>query len=171
MNQIAFAEAEAMFQRLETDPRMKTVKHFRDKYTAHSAHPAPGMRPPNYGEMFAFSKEVATAMEKFAIGVGVTTELLADTEDWRIDATPRSFGSRGNFSGGADVYDGALRLPDRAGHTHAHLRVEFNLDKAVLSIRLRALSSTYCKASSTCEVRLLSSVALSMAANFDASSF
>jgi hypothetical protein len=89
MNQIAFAEAEAMFQRLETDPRMKTVKHFRDKYTAHSAHPAPGMRPPNYGEMFAFSKEVATAMEKFAIGVGVTTELLADTEDWRIDATQK----------------------------------------------------------------------------------
>src|ERR1700688_4618318 len=71
----------------------------------------------------------------------------------------------------ADLDDGTLRLLNRAGHTHAHLRVEFNLDKAVLSIRLRALSSTYCKASSTCEVRLLSSVALSMAANFDASSF
>jgi hypothetical protein len=89
MNQTAFADAEAMFQRLQNDPRMATVKHFRDKSTAHSADPVPGMRPPQYGEMFDFAKEVAITMEKFAIGVGVTTETLADTEDWRIDSSQK----------------------------------------------------------------------------------
>ena len=89
MNQQAFAEAEAMWQRLLTDPRFATIKHFRDKSTAHTADPAQGMRPPQYNEMFDFAKEVATTMEKFAIGVGVTTETLADTEDWRIDSSQR----------------------------------------------------------------------------------
>jgi hypothetical protein len=89
MNQTAFADAEAMFQRLQNDPRMATVKHFRDKSTAHSADPVPGMRPPQYAEMFDFAKEVAATMEKFAIGVGVTTETLADTEDWRIESSQR----------------------------------------------------------------------------------
>jgi hypothetical protein len=89
MNQTAFADAEAMFQRLQNDPRMATIKHFRDKSTAHSANPAPGMRPPQYGEMFNFAKEVAATMGKFAIGVGVTTETLADTEDWRIESSQK----------------------------------------------------------------------------------
>ncbi len=38
------------------------------------------------GEMFDFAKQVAAVMEKFAIGVGVTTEKLSDTDDWRITA-------------------------------------------------------------------------------------
>ena len=87
MDQLTFAQAEAMWQRLVTDPRFATIKHFRDKSTAHSADPAQGMRPPQYGEMFDFAKEVAATMEKFAVGVGVTTEALSDTEDWRIDSS------------------------------------------------------------------------------------
>jgi hypothetical protein len=89
MNQIAFADAGAMFQRLQNDPRMATVKHFRYKSAAHSAIPAPGTRPPQYGEMFSFAKDVAATMEKFAIGVGVATETLVDTEDVRIESSQK----------------------------------------------------------------------------------
>ena len=89
MNQTAFADAEAMFQRLQNDPRMATVKHFRDKSTAHCSHSRAEIRPPQYGEMFDFAKEVAAIMEKFAMGVGVTTETLADTEDWRMDSSQK----------------------------------------------------------------------------------
>jgi hypothetical protein len=85
----AFAVAEDLWSKLHSDPRFPTVKHFRDKYTAHSADPSPGMRPPQYGEMFDFAKEVATMMEQFAIGVGVTTEKLSDTDDWRIASSQK----------------------------------------------------------------------------------
>jgi hypothetical protein len=80
----AFAQAEASWTKLKSDPRWATIRHFRNKYTAHSADPDPGVRPPQYGEMFDFSKEVAEMMEQFAIGVGVTTEKLAETADSRI---------------------------------------------------------------------------------------
>jgi hypothetical protein len=39
--------------------------------------------------MFAFSKEVAAVMEKFANGIGATTEKLADTADKRLDSIQR----------------------------------------------------------------------------------
>jgi hypothetical protein len=89
MDQQAYADAELVWKKLEADPRRRIVKHFRDKYTAHSADPIMGMRPPQYDEMFDFAKEVAGAMEKFAIGVGVTREKLSDTEDWRIESSQK----------------------------------------------------------------------------------
>lgn len=89
MDHVAFSEAEALFNQLESDPRQAIIKHFRDKYTAHSAEPLQGVRPPQWGEMFNFAREVATAMEKFAIGVGVTKEKLSETEDWRVDSSQK----------------------------------------------------------------------------------
>ena len=87
MDQPAFADAERMWQALQADPRLTTIKHFRDKYTAHTANPKQGIAPPNFGEMFDFSRAVAAVMERFAIGVGVTTEKLSDTEDWRVESS------------------------------------------------------------------------------------
>jgi hypothetical protein len=89
MNHAAFSDAQAGFKRLEADPRFTLIKHFRDKYTAHSAEPLQGIRAPQWDEMFAFGREVTTVMEKFAIGVGVTTEKLSDTEDWRIESSQK----------------------------------------------------------------------------------
>ena len=89
MDAQAFADAQGRWQALQADPRLTAIKHFRDKYTAHSAAPKTGIAPPQYGEMFDFAREVATVMEKFAIGVGVTTELLSDTENWRIESSQK----------------------------------------------------------------------------------
>jgi hypothetical protein len=95
MDARAFAEAERLWRKLQSDPRLTTVKHFRDKSTAHSADPKPGMRPPQYGEMFDFAKEVATTLEQFAIGIGVTTEKLA--KPMIGGSSPRkNFGSLGS---------------------------------------------------------------------------
>jgi hypothetical protein len=89
MDQQAFTQAEAIWRKLQSDPRLVTVKHFRDKYTAHSADPKPGVRPPQYDEMFGFANEVAIAMEQFAIGVGITDEKLSETADWRIESAQK----------------------------------------------------------------------------------
>jgi hypothetical protein len=89
MDTQAFADAERAWQALQADPRLATIKHFRDKFTAHSADPIKGMQLPNYGETFDFAKEVAAVMEKFAIGVGVTTEKLSDTEDRRVESSQK----------------------------------------------------------------------------------
>jgi hypothetical protein len=89
MNPQVFADAEARWKNLQTDPRLVTIKHFRDKRTAHSADSIAGIRTPQWGEMFDFSREVANTMEKFAIGVGVTTEKLRDTEDWRLESSQK----------------------------------------------------------------------------------
>jgi AbiU2 len=89
MDTQAFSRAEALWNKLKTDPRHDVIKHFRDKSTAHLADQKPGVPPPQYGQMFDFAKEVATTMEQFAIGVGVTTEVLNDTADWRIDSSQK----------------------------------------------------------------------------------
>jgi hypothetical protein len=78
-----------MFELLESDPRLAIIKHFRDKKIAHSAESLQGVRSPRYGEMFNFAREVATVMEKFAIGVGVTTEKLSETTDWRMESSQK----------------------------------------------------------------------------------
>jgi AbiU2 len=83
------ADAEARWQVLQADPRLTAIKHFRDKFTAHSADPAQGMPLPNFGDMFAFAKELTAVMERFAIGVGTTTEKLSDTDDWRVESAQK----------------------------------------------------------------------------------
>jgi hypothetical protein len=92
MDAQAFSQAEVLWEKLKTDPRHDVIKHFRDKSTAHSADPKPGVPPPQYDQMFDFAKEVATTMEHFAIGVGVTTEVLNDTADWRIESSQKFWG-------------------------------------------------------------------------------
>lgn len=75
------ASFEATWARLNADPRLATVKHFRDKKTAHSASLKPGVKIPSYNDMFSFAKETAVAMEQYAHAVGVTYELLSESND------------------------------------------------------------------------------------------
>lgn len=81
------AQFERLWAELDADPRRTVVKHFRDKWTAHSAVPNPQIRPPTYDEMFAFSKAIAGAIESFAHAVGVTRESHQDTMDEMISAS------------------------------------------------------------------------------------
>jgi hypothetical protein len=67
-------EADALWQTIQSDPRMATIKHFRDKFTAHSAHPLKGVPLPEFGETFEFARALAKVMEKFALGVGAAPE-------------------------------------------------------------------------------------------------
>lgn len=82
----ALDEAINLWQALNADGKRSTIKHFRDKFTAHSAEPQPGVPLPSYGDMFDFAKRTASLMEKFAHAAGVTTETLDDTADWRLDS-------------------------------------------------------------------------------------
>ena len=77
-------EALDSWNELNADPLLRTVKHFRDKYTAHSAEPNANIPIPNYTDFFAFARKTAALMEKLAHATGVTAEKLEETADWRI---------------------------------------------------------------------------------------
>jgi|PersoiStandDraft_1058852.scaffolds.fasta_scaffold102873_1 hypothetical protein len=77
----ALSEAENLWHNLLRDPRLSSVKHFRDKYTAHIAEPDPNTPLPNYTEFFEFARETTKLMEKLAHGTGGTTETLDEQLD------------------------------------------------------------------------------------------
>jgi hypothetical protein len=74
------------WEALEADPRLLILKHFRNKFTAHTAVPIADIPLPQYDEMFAFSREVAALMESFADATGVLPETLSATEPLRIQS-------------------------------------------------------------------------------------
>lgn len=71
----AMAEAHQLWKARNEDPRQKTVKHFRDKYTAHVAEPDPHVPIPKMDEFFAFAHATTRVMEKLAHAAGMTTTL------------------------------------------------------------------------------------------------
>jgi hypothetical protein len=77
-------EAEQLWNAINQDPQLKTVKHFRDKYTAHSAEPKANVPIPNYDEFFDFARATAHVMEKLAHAAGGTTDTLDDLMDTMI---------------------------------------------------------------------------------------
>jgi hypothetical protein len=77
-------EAIDLWNTLNTDPSLPMIKHFRDKFTAHSSKPDENIPIPNYNEFFSFAKKTAGLMERLAHGVGGTTETLDETSDWRL---------------------------------------------------------------------------------------
>jgi hypothetical protein len=82
----ALHEAIDFWKSLNDDPALPTIKHFRDKYTAHSAEADVNIPIPNYRDFFAFARKTAALMEKLAHGVGGTAETLEDTADWRVSS-------------------------------------------------------------------------------------
>jgi hypothetical protein len=83
---LALHEAIDFWERLNDDPTLPIIKHFRDKYTAHSAEADVNIPIPNYNDFFAFARKTSALMEKLAHGVGSTTETLDDTADWRLSS-------------------------------------------------------------------------------------
>jgi hypothetical protein len=79
-------EALDVWDELNADPLLPTIKHFRDKHTAHLAEPDANIPIPNYTDVFAFARKTAALMEKLAHAAGVTDEKLDETADWRIDS-------------------------------------------------------------------------------------
>jgi hypothetical protein len=69
------------WNQLQADPRMATIKHFRDKFTAHLATPKAGTPLPKYAEFFAFARALTVVMENFAHGADVTTEKLNESSE------------------------------------------------------------------------------------------
>jgi AbiU2 len=77
-------EASDLWDELNIDPLLRTIKHFRNKYTAHSAEPNANIPIPSFTDFFGFAKKAASLMEKLAHAVGGTTERLDDTAGERI---------------------------------------------------------------------------------------
>jgi hypothetical protein len=73
------AEAEAKWKICDSDTRLPRIKHFRDKYTAHTSEPNPHLPLPQYDELFPFARETIAVMGKLALATGARTE---NVDDW-----------------------------------------------------------------------------------------
>lgn len=69
------------------DARLAPIKHFRDKFTAHSSEPIKDIRLPPYIDLFGFARDTMIVMDKFARGTGARTEPLSD---WQPQAAESS---------------------------------------------------------------------------------
>jgi hypothetical protein len=76
-------DAETYWQQCNGDHRLRTVKHFRDKFTAHVGEPL-DIPLPAYKDLFAFAQRTATAMELLARAIGLATVPVHQ----QIDARP-----------------------------------------------------------------------------------
>lgn len=63
------------------DHRLKSLEHFRDKYTAHLGEPEEDIPLPKYDELFPFAEETAKLMQALANAAGVNTHKLSDWSD------------------------------------------------------------------------------------------
>lgn len=72
------ADAQRLWEKCCGDPRLKQIKHFRDKFTAHCGMPDPRIAIPKYDELFPFSIATTEVMERLAHAAGVNTHHLSD---------------------------------------------------------------------------------------------
>jgi hypothetical protein len=79
----ALADAETFWQRCNGDHRLRTVRHYRDKYTAHIGAPE-NIPLPAYKDVFAFAQSTVTAMEILARATGLADVPVRD----QVDAKP-----------------------------------------------------------------------------------
>jgi hypothetical protein len=79
-------EAEALWHRLLSDPRLVAFKHFRDKFTAHFATPDPQRDIPSHNDFYGFATETTGLMEKLARATGVTKQSLEELKDAFADS-------------------------------------------------------------------------------------
>jgi AbiU2 len=94
--EITLADAETFWQQCNGDHRLRTVKHLRDKYTAHIGAPE-NIPLPRYQDVFAFAQRTVTAMEMLARAIGLAGVPVRD----QIDARPAAQAFWRPWSGGA----------------------------------------------------------------------
>jgi hypothetical protein len=74
-------EAILLWTKLTEHDQLPVVKHFRDKFTAHSADPKDGMPLPSYDEFFDLARATTEVMEKLAHATRATSETLEELRD------------------------------------------------------------------------------------------
>lgn len=75
----SLASALADWERLSADDRLKVVKHFRDKFTAHLGRPSPDVSPPEFGLLSQFAYETSVLLDRFALATG---ERFESVDTW-----------------------------------------------------------------------------------------
>jgi hypothetical protein len=80
---VTLADTEAYWQQCNSDRRLRTVKHFRDKYTAHVGTPE-SIPLPKFEDVFAVAQSTVTAMEFLARAIGLADVPVRD----QVDAKP-----------------------------------------------------------------------------------
>jgi AbiU2 len=68
-----------LWARCKGDHRLRPIKHFRDKYTAHSSKPE-DIPLPLYDDVFSFARDTMMVMDVLARGTGARREPLWDWE-------------------------------------------------------------------------------------------
>jgi hypothetical protein len=77
----ALEHAMKLWDDLNRHDQVPTVKHFRDKYTAHTAEPKADVPIPKYDDFFDLARATTDVMEKLARAVGATCETLKELHD------------------------------------------------------------------------------------------
>jgi len=77
----ALRDAIKLWQDINQHDQVPIVKHFRDKYTAHSAKPKQDIPIPTYNEFFELARATTAVMEKLAHATGGTSETLEELLD------------------------------------------------------------------------------------------
>jgi hypothetical protein len=80
---VTLVDAETYWQQCNSDHRLRTVKHYRDKYTAHIGAPE-NIPLPKYKDVFAFAQRTVIAMEILARAIGLANVPVHD----QVDARP-----------------------------------------------------------------------------------
>lgn len=80
-------EAIRLFDKADSDSRLTTLKHMRDKQLAHWANPTPGVPLPLYNELFEFTRRTCEIWERLSFGAGtVMIPLETQVEAYRNSA-------------------------------------------------------------------------------------
>jgi hypothetical protein len=74
-------QATQLWAECKNDSRLETIKHFRNKFTAHSSKPDEKIPIPMYHEVFGFTQDTTTLMDTFASGTGAQPEPLANWQE------------------------------------------------------------------------------------------
>jgi hypothetical protein len=71
------------------DHRLRPIKHFRDKFTAHLSTPNDGISLPSYVDVFSFAQDTMKVIEALARGTGARCEPLSDWQQAAEQAAGR----------------------------------------------------------------------------------
>jgi hypothetical protein len=74
-------KAEVLWARRKGDHRLRSITHFRNKFTAHLS--TPNELPPTYANVFSFAQDTIAVIDALARGTGARHEPLTD---WQAEA-------------------------------------------------------------------------------------
>jgi hypothetical protein len=80
------ADAVRKFTALATDPRLKKLKHMRDKMLAHWAVPSIDVERPSYNDLFRFARDTAEVWERLSYGAGEVSIPIINQVDAYIES-------------------------------------------------------------------------------------